>query len=178
MKTDSPSNPPERLVVLGFDDELTAFALRDLLAELEDDGVFEIGDAVIATRNAKGKVRLHQSLPLVSFGAAVGGVNGMILGLMLLNPLFGSVAGATAGVAVAKFLDAGIDDAFMKSLAETLTPGSSALFVLVRNNTRTEQVLERLTPFAGRCKILQSTMTLENESLLRGLLERARADQP
>jgi hypothetical protein len=33
-------------------------------------------------------------------------------------------------------------------------------------------VLERLEPFAGRCKVLQSTMTLENEALLRGLLEK------
>jgi len=36
---------PGRLVVLGFDDELSAFALRELPCQLEEDSVIEIGDA-------------------------------------------------------------------------------------------------------------------------------------
>lgn len=166
-----PDARPARLVVLGFDDELSAFALRNLLVELEDENILDIGDAVIATRNSKGKVRLHQSLPLVSAGAALGSVNGMILGLFLLNPLFGSLTGMAVGAAAASVYDAGINDRFMKELGETLTPDSSMLFVLVRRS-QPEKILERLEPFTGRCKILQSTMTLENETLLRGLLER------
>ena len=78
-------------------------------------------------------------------------------------------AGAAAGAVSAKFADAGIDDAFMKRLGETLTPGSSALFVVARK-TKPELLLERLKPFAGRCTILQSTMTAENEGLLRDAL--------
>jgi uncharacterized membrane protein len=165
----SPSKPA-RLVVLGFADELSAFALRELICQLEEDSVIEVGDVVVVTRNAKGKVRLHQSLPLVALGTAVGSFSGMVLGMMLLNPLFGSIAGAAVGAAAASLSDAGIDDAFMRSLGETLTPGSSALFVVVRK-TKPDQLLERLKPFAGGCKILQSTMTAENESLLRNLLE-------
>jgi uncharacterized membrane protein len=166
-----PKQPePGRLVVLGFPDELSAFSLRELLGQMEEEGVIEIGDAVVATRNAKGNVRLHQSLPLVAAGAAMGSFGGMVLGMMLLNPIFGSIAGAAVGAAAASFGDAGIDDAFMKSLGETLTPGSSALFVIVRN-TKPDKVLEWLRPFAGNCKILQSTMTAENEALLRNLLE-------
>jgi uncharacterized membrane protein len=166
-----PPSQPARLVVLGFDDELSAFALRNLLVELEDESILDIGDAVIATRNSKGKVRLHQSLPLTSGMASVGGVSGMFVGAMLLDPLFGAIAGIAAGAVLSKFRDIGIDDAFMKELGETLTPGSSMLFVLVRRS-QPEQILERLNPFAGRCRILQSTMTIENEALLRDLLER------
>ena len=161
---------PGRLFVLAFADELTAFSLRELLCQLEEESVIEVGDAVVATRNDKGKVRLHQSLPLVAAGTALGSFSGMLLGMLVLNPLFGSIAGAAVGAAAAAFGDAGIDDAFMKSLAETLTPGSSALFVVVRK-TKPEQLLERLKPFAGRCKILQCNMTAENEALLRNLLE-------
>jgi uncharacterized membrane protein len=164
------ASEPGRLVVLGFPDELSAFALRELLCQLEEDSVIEVGDAVVVTRNAKGKVRLHQSLPLVALGTAVGSFSGMVLGMMLLNPLFGSIAGAAAGAAAATFRDAGINDNFMMNLGETLTPGSSALFVVVRK-TKPEELLERLKPFAGGCKILQSTMTAENEALLRNLLE-------
>ena len=159
-----------RLVVLGFTDESSAFALRELLFQIEEEGVIEVGDAVVATRNAKGKVRLHQSLPLVAARAAVGTFTGMLLGTLVLNPLFGAVAGAATGALSGALGDIGINDAFMKNLGEMLTPGSSALFVVVRK-TRPEQLLERLKPFAGRCRILQSTMTAENETLLRNLLE-------
>jgi uncharacterized membrane protein len=156
--------------VLGFSDEVSAFVLRELICQLEEENVLELGDAVIATRNAKGKVRLHQSMPLVAFGTAVGSLSGMLLGMLVLTPLFGSIAGAAVGAAAAAFGDAGIDDKFMKSLGETLTPGSSALFVVVRK-TKPEQLLERLKPFAGRCKILQCNIPPENEVLLRNLLE-------
>ncbi len=168
----TPAKPPEpgRLVVLAFADELSAFALRELLCELEEENLLEVGDAVVATRNAKGKVRLHQSLPLVAARTLVGSFSGLIIGMMLLDPLFGSLAGAAVGAASGAFGDIGINDEFMKSLAETLTPGSSALFVFVRK-TKPDELLERLKPFAGRCKVLQSTMTAENEVLLRNLLE-------
>jgi uncharacterized membrane protein len=161
---------PGRFVVLGFADENSAFALRELLCQLEEEGTLEIGDAVVATRNARGKVRLHQSMPLAAFGTAIGSFSGMLIGMLVLNPLFGSLAGAAAGAVSAAFGDVGIDDAFMKSLGEMLTPGSSALFVIARK-TRPEQLLERLKPIAGRCTVLQSTMTAENEALLRNLLE-------
>jgi uncharacterized membrane protein len=166
-----PVKAPEagRLVVLGFADESSAFALRDLLGTLEEEGVIEIGDAVIATRNARGKVRLHQSIPLVAFGTAVGSFGGMLLGMLLLTPLFGSVAGAATGALSAKLADVGIDDSFMKSLGETLTPGKSALFVLVRK-TKPEVLIERLKPFAGRCHVLQTSLPAENEALLRRVL--------
>jgi uncharacterized membrane protein len=137
---------------------------------MEEESVIQIGDALVAVRNDKGKVQLHQSLPLVAAGTALGSFSGMLLGMLLLNPVFGSIAGAAVGAAAAAVGDAGINDAFMKSLGETLTPGSSALFVIVRK-TKPDQVLERLRPFAGRCRILQCNMTAENEALLRDLLE-------
>jgi len=168
----SPQKPPEagRFVVLSFPDESSAFALRDLLCDLEDEGVLEVGDAVIATRQGNGKVRLHQSLPLVSARTLAGSFGGLVMGMMLLNPLFGTLAGAAVGVISGALGDVGIDDAFMKDLAASLQPGTSALFLIV-HNTQREQLLERLRPFAGRCQVLQNTMTPENEAALRHLLE-------
>ena len=159
-------------MALAFADEFSAFSLRELLCEMEEDNVLEIGDAVVATRSPRGKVRLHQSLPLVPLGTAIGSFTGLLLGIMVLNPLFGAVAGAAAGATTASLRDAGIDDAFMKGIGETLTPGTSALFVHVRR-TKPDEIIERLKPFAGQCKVLQSTMTPENEARLRDLLEGA-----
>jgi uncharacterized membrane protein len=92
--------------------------------------------------------------------------------LLILNPLFGAVAGSAIGATSGLLGDVGIDDTFMKTLGERLGPGTSALFVMVRK-TKPEALLERLKPFAGKARILQSTMTAENETLLRNLLERA-----
>ena len=87
----TPVNPHEagRLFVLAFADELSAFSLRETLCQMEEERVIEVGDAVVATRNAQGKVRLHQSLPLVAAGSLLGSFSGMLLGMLLLNPLFG-----------------------------------------------------------------------------------------
>jgi uncharacterized membrane protein len=166
LLTPEKSQEPGSLVVLGFTDENGAFALRDLLSDLEEEGMIEIGDAVVATRNAKGKVRLHQSLPLIAARMAVGSFTGMVMGMVLLNPLFGAVAGAGVGALSGAFGDIGIDDAFMKKLGETLTPGSSALFVVVGKRKRAEME-ERLKPFAGKFKVLQTTLPEENEARLR-----------
>lgn len=163
---------PGRLVVIAFDDEHSGFAMRELLCQMEEDSVLEIGDAVVATRNERGKVRLHQSLPLVPLGTAIGSFTGLLLGVMVLNPLFGAVTGAAVGATSASLRDAGIDDPFMKEVAATLTPGTSALFVFVRK-TDPDQIIQRLEPFAGRCKVLQTTMSPENEARLRERLEGA-----
>jgi uncharacterized membrane protein len=159
-----------RLFVLVFDNMLTAFSLREALWHMEDESIIDVGDAVVVTRNAQGKVRLHQSLPLAAAGSAFGSIGGMVLGMMVLNPLFGSVAGAVAGATAGALADVGINDEFMNELGETLKPDTSALFVAVRK-TNPELVLERLQPFAGSCKILQCEMPAENEVLLRRLLE-------
>jgi uncharacterized membrane protein len=161
---------PGRLFVLAFAEELTAFSLRETLFQMQEKGVIEVEDVVVATRNKEGTVRLHQSMSLVATGSLIGSFSGLVLGMLLLNPLFGSVAGAAVGATAAAVRDTGIDDKFMHSLAETLTPGSSSLFVLV-HKTKPEQVLEHLQSFAGRCKVLQCNMSAENETLLRNLLE-------
>jgi|APIni6443716594_1056825.scaffolds.fasta_scaffold172893_2 uncharacterized membrane protein len=168
----SPLKPSElgRLFVLAFPDEATAFALRETLWEMEEKNIVDLGDMVVVTRDSRGRVRLHQSLPLAAVGSTLGSLSGMVFGMMLLNPLFGSIAGAAVGAAAASFADIGIDDGFMKELGETLKPGTSALFVTVRN-TKPDQILESLQGFAGSCKILQCDLPAEREALFRRLLE-------
>jgi len=168
----SPLTPQElgRLFVLAFSDEVTAFALRETLWKMEEENVVDVGDMVVVTRDSKGRVRLHQSLPLAAVGSTLGSLSGMVFGMMLLNPLFGSIAGAAVGAAAGAFADIGINDEFMKELGETLKPGTSALFVTVRK-TKPERVFERLQAFSGSCKILQCDMPAENEPILRRILE-------
>ena len=78
--------------------------------------------------------------------------------------------GAGAGAISGKLSDIGISDKFMKELGETLTQGTSALFVLVRKATP-DKVLEELKGFRG--KVLKTSLTADKEEKLREVLEQA-----
>jgi uncharacterized membrane protein len=82
----------------------------------------------------------------------------------------GAAVGAGAGALSGKLSDIGISDKFIKELGETITPGSSALFVLVRKATP-DKVLEALKGFKG--KILKTSLTADKEEALREVLEKA-----
>jgi uncharacterized membrane protein len=156
------------LVVIGFDDEHTAFDLRAELVKLQKEYLIEMEDVVVVTKDEKGKVKLHQAVNLTAAGAVGGSFWGMLIGMIFLNPLAGAAVGAGAGALSAKFKDIGISNNFMKELGESFTPGSSALFVLVRKATP-DKVLEALKGFKG--KVLKTSLTTDKEETLRKVLE-------
>jgi uncharacterized membrane protein len=129
-------------------------------------------DAVVVTKYKDGKTQLHQAVNLTATGAIGGGFWGMLIGLIFLNPLIGAAVGAASGALAAKLSDIGINDKMMRDVAETFTPGSSALFVLVRRATA-DKVLEGLKPFAGNGKVFQTSLSKDNEEALRKALESA-----
>jgi len=156
------------LVVVGFDDESTAFTMRAELIKMQKDYLIEMEDVVVVTKDEKDKVKLHQAVNLTASGAVGGSFWGMLIGFLFLNPLAGAAIGAGAGALGGKLSDIGINDKFMKELGETFTPGTSALFVLVRKSTP-DKVLERLKGFKG--KVLQTSLTKDREEDLRKVLE-------
>ena len=158
------------LVVIGFDDETTAFEMRASLAKMQKEYLIDMGDVVVVTKDQEGKVKLHQAVNLTAAGAVGGGFWGMLIGMIFLNPLVGAAVGAGAGALSGKLSDVGIDDKFMKGLGETLGNGSSALFVLVRKATP-DKVLEGLKQFKGT--VLKTSLTADREAKLREVLEEA-----
>ena len=94
----------------------------------------------------------------------------MLIGLLFLNPLAGFAIGASSGALSGKLSDLGINDQFMKELGATLTEGTSALFVLVRKSTP-DKVLEALKPFAGKGRVLQTSLTKDKDEELRAFME-------
>ena len=158
------------LIVIGFNNEADAFEMRAALAKLQSQYLIEMEDAVVVTRDAKGKVQLHQAMNLTAAGAASGGFWGMLIGMLFLNPLAGFAIGAGSGALSGKLADIGINDPFMKELGATLTEGTSALFVLVRKSTP-DKVLEALKPFAGKGRVLQTSLTKDKDEELRAFME-------
>ena len=158
------------LVVIGFDDEHTAFEMRAELVKLQKEYLIEMEDVVVVTKDDEGKVKLHQAVNLTAAGAVGGGFWGMLIGMIFLNPLVGAAVGAGAGALSGKLRDIGISNNFMKELGETLRNDTSALFVLVRKVTP-DKVLEELKGFKG--KVLKTSLTADREEALREVLEQA-----
>lgn len=158
------------LVVVGFDNEHTAFEMRAELIKMQKEYLLDMEDVVIVTKDDNEKVKLHQTVNLTAAGAVGGTFWGLLIGAIFLNPLVGAAVGAGAGALSGKLTDLGIDDKFMKELGETFTPGSSALCVLVRKATP-DKVLERLKGFKG--KVLKTSLTTDKEAELQNVLGQA-----
>jgi uncharacterized membrane protein len=138
---------------------------------MQKDYLLDLADAVVAVRKADGKVELHQIHNLTAAGAVSGGMWGALIGLLFLSPLLGFAVGAAGGAIGGALTDIGINDAFMKELAGTLKPGSSALFVLIRRMTG-DKVLEELQGSGG--KVLKTSLSHENENRLQAALDAAK----
>lgn len=161
-----------KLVAVIFDDHATAFDLRADLVRMQKDHLLGLDDAVVVTRNAKGKAQLHQALNLTAAGAFSGAMWGTLIGLLFLNPLLGFAVGAGAGALGGKLSDYGIDDGFMKQVGSDLKENNAAVFVLVRDVTQ-DKVMERLEKYTGKGRVHTSSISREDEEKLRGLLEAA-----
>lgn len=169
------------LVAISFDNTQEADRVLTDLRRLEKEYLIDLEDAVVAIRQPDGKVQLKQSVSMVRMGAASGGLTGALwgtlVGLLFLNPLagfaIGGLAGAGGGALSGTLIDYGIDDNFIRSLAESLPEGSSAVFVLVRK-AQPEKVLAELSKFPGG-KVLRTSLSPEQEARLQEALSRQEA---
>ena len=160
------------LVVVVFDDETTAFDVRAALAKMQKAYLIEMGNCVVVTQDADGSAKLHQAVNLTASGAVGGSFWGLLIGFLFMNPLLGAAAGAASGAIAGKLTDIGINDAMMKEMAASFTPGTSAVFVLVRRATG-DKVLDGLKPFAGKGKVFQTSLDKDDETSLSAVLEAA-----
>jgi len=155
------------LVVIGYDDPFKAQEVRLMLVKMQKDYLIDLEDAVVAVKDEKGKVKLHQAVNVTAAGAVSGGFWGTLVGLIFLNPLLGLALGATAGGVSGALTDVGIDDKFMKELAGDMNPNSSVLFILVRKATP-DKVLEEIKGTGGH--VLKTSLSHEDEAKLQAAL--------
>ncbi len=155
------------LIAIAYDSEDKAEEVRLTLIQLQKEHLIELDDAAVIVKNAEGKIKLKQAVDLTSAGAVSGGFWGLLIGTLFLSPLLGAAVGAAAGAASGALSDIGVDDDFMKSLGETLQPGTSALFVLVRKVTP-DKVLEEVAPYGGT--VLRTSLSKDEEAQLQEVL--------
>jgi len=166
------------LVVLDFDGIHTADEVLNKLRSLQKEYLIDLEDACVVEREQTGRVHIKQVVNLTSVGATRGGLSGALwgtlVGLLFLNPLagmaIGALAGAGAGALAGSLADYGINDDFVKRLGQTIPPGSSALFVLVKSVTL-DKVLPEIEPYKPR--VLKTSLSNEAEAKLRAALAQA-----
>ena len=105
------------LVFIAFPNEQKAEEVREKLLALQKEYLIELGDAVIAVKDDKGRVKLNQMMNLTAAGALSGAFWGMLIGVIFLMPL--DAAGA-------------------------LTPGGAGLFLLIRKMTTDKVLVDQL----------------------------------
>lgn len=158
------------LIVIGFKDEFKADEVLIDLTKLQREYLIDLEDAAVVVRNETGKVKVKQTQELVSSGALSGGFWGLIFGFLFFHPLIGWALGAAVGALSGSLTDIGIDDNFIKEVGDTIEPGTSALFILVRKSTP-DKVLEDLSKFEG--KVLRTSLSKEDEAKLQEALTKS-----
>ncbi|MDM9625599.1 DUF1269 domain-containing protein [Rhizobium sp. S152] len=160
------------LIAIVYPTEAKAEDVRQRLFSLQKEYLIKMGDAVIATKTEAGKIKLNQMVNTTAAGAASGSFWGLLIGVLFLNPLLGVAVGAASGAIGGALTDVGINDAFMKELANNLQPGNAALFVLIQEMTA-DKVLKEISPFGGI--VLKTSLDETKEQVLRDALQKAAA---
>ena len=162
------------LIVVAYPDEYRAAEVLAALRRLNKEYLIDFDDACYVTKDASGKIKLHQNTSLAGAGAAWGGMWGMLIGLLFFVPFLGLAVGLGLGALSGKLSDYGIDDKFAKQIAETMKPNTSAIFVLVRKSTP-DKVVPEIAKYGGT--ILQTSLPKETEEKLQAALKQGGGEQ-
>jgi uncharacterized membrane protein len=101
----------------------------------------------------------------VEAGTLGGAFWGLLIGFIFFVPIFGLVLGAAGGAIAGKFANEGVDEQFIKEAGNTIQPGNSALFMLVRESTP-DKVMDELKKYKN-VKVLKTSLSKEQEEHLR-----------
>ncbi|MDX6326168.1 MAG: hypothetical protein QOK15_2522 [Nocardioidaceae bacterium] len=107
----------------------------------------------------------HPMSELASDEALGGAFWGLFFGLIFFSPLIGAAVGSAHGALSGSLGDFGIDDTFVNRVRDTVTPGTSALFVL-GSDTVVDQVRDALRGDPP-VKVLVTNLSRSQEGALR-----------
>ncbi len=153
------------LTVWKFADPEGANKAVDVLEALQSQQLINIQDAATVTwEPGKKKPKTRQLASLVGAGALSGAFWGMLFGLLFFVPLLGMAVGAAAGALGGSMADVGIDDTFIASVREKITPGTSALFALT-----SDAVMDKVKDaFEGmEAELIYTNLSADEEARLR-----------
>jgi uncharacterized membrane protein len=146
----------------------TPYGADDALATLEklqSEALIQVQDAaVVSWEPGRRKPSTREMHSTKRAGALGGGFWGFLFGLIFFVPILGLAIGAATGALFGSLADVGISDAFINSVREKVTPGTSALFLL-----SSEAVMDRV---AGEfqdtnAELISTNLSSQQEAQLR-----------
>src|SRR5215210_4569046 len=155
------------LIAIGYDDEVTAALAADEAAQLARDLVIEPDAVAVIVRDENGKYKVTTSHHPVGAGASYGMFWGLLFGVLFFVPVFGMAVGAGLGALLGKVEKTGIDREFQEQVRDMVTPGTSALFVVVEKVTP-DKAIDGLSRFGGT--VLKSSLSKDAERELQNAL--------
>jgi uncharacterized membrane protein len=155
-----------QLIVIGLEHVDDARKAMQRLRELERAGRVRFEDTAIIERDLDGKAHVRNEVSGTTetaalIGAALGGVFSFVF------PIAGIALGAALGAAIGAAMGTGVSPDFVEDVKNTLTPGRSALFLVVRE-ADADAVTAALRDFEG--DLIQTTLDTEAEEALRQAL--------
>ena len=143
----------------GADDALAT------LEKLQGEALIQVQDAaVVSWEPDRKKPKTREMHSTKKAGALGGGFWGLLFGLIFFVPILGLAIGAAAGAMAGSLGDVGISDAFIKTVRDKVTPGTSALFLL-----SSDAVIDRVSDeFKGtKPELISTNLSAEQEDKLR-----------
>jgi len=99
-------------------------------------------------------------------GALGGAFWGLLFGLLFFVPLLGMAVGAATGALTGSLSDVGIDDNFINSVRDQVTPGTSALFVMTSDAVQ-DKVFAAVKDAGLHGELVRTNLSDEQETKLR-----------
>jgi uncharacterized membrane protein len=159
-----------QLVVITFSSEEAGPEALKRVRDLGGAGGLDLQDSAVILKDPDGRTHVSNTVSSgTKSGALVGGMLGLLLGMFFL-PLFGLLAGAATGVLFGRSMSMSVDKSFVDEITNELTPGTSALFVVLDGNVGA--LTSAVLPFKG--KVFQTTLDPELEANLNRALETGR----
>ncbi len=154
----------DNLAVIIYEDESTAEKVFNTLKEMQDEYLIKLSDIAYVTKDASGKVHVHEGDNEAAAGAIGGGFWGLLLGLIFFVPFLGLAVGAATGAIAGAMSHYGIDDKFLTELREKMKDSSSAIFVIF-HDAKPDKVLPRLSEYGGT--VLRTSLSKDAEKQLQ-----------
>jgi uncharacterized membrane protein len=155
------------LIAIGYPDEATAEAAAEEARRLAHDLIIEPDAIAVIVRDNEGKYHVHTSHHPVGAGASWGMFWGLLFGMLFFVPVIGIALGAGFGALMGKITKSGIDQAFQDQVRGMLTPGTSALFLMVEKVTP-DKAVEAMSKYGGT--VLKTSLSKEGEQQLQDAL--------
>ena len=119
------------LTVWKFPDADGADRGEATLEQFQQEGLIKVHDAAVVSWPAgREEAQDPQLNGLAGTRALAGSFWGLLLGFIFFVPLLGAAVGAATGALAGSMRDVGIDDDFITTVRDQVTPGTSALFVM------------------------------------------------